>query len=139
MKQFLLLLTGLVLFFTIQAQSYETIKNEIILQQFKKAKEDLDKAMGNAKFTSKPEAYILKADIYASLALDPATKSTTAGDQLLGDAEAAFSKFREMDPSMALLSDPVYQNGPINIYSGLFSSGYKDYEAKNWKSGFEKF
>jgi hypothetical protein len=139
MKQFLLSLTGLVLFFTMQAQSYETIKNEIILQQLKKAKEDLDKGMTNAKFTSKPEAYIQKTTIYAGLAVDPATKGTTAGDQLLADAEVAFNKYKEMDPSMALLSDPVYQNGPINIYSGYFSSGYKDYEAKNWKSGFDKF
>ena len=39
----------------------------MILQQYKKAKEDLDKNMGNAKFTSKPEAYLLKAAVYAGL------------------------------------------------------------------------
>ena len=44
-----------------------------------------------------------------------------------------------MDPAMVLLKDPVYWNGPINIYSSLFSSGYKDYEAKNWQAGFQKF
>ena len=73
------------------------------------------------------------------LATDPATKGTPAGDQLVMDADAAFNKYREMDPSMALLTDPIYQNAPINIYSALFSSGYKDYEAKNWQAGFQKF
>src|SRR5882724_2647419 len=125
-KQFLLVLTGLVLFSSLQAQ-YETAKNLIILQQFKKAKDEVDKGMGNAKFSSKPEAYILKATIYAGLAVDATNKNTPAGDQLLADAETAFNKYKEMDPAMALLVDPVYQNGPINIYSGLFSSGYKDY------------
>lgn len=139
MKHFLLSMTGLVLFVTVRAQNYETIKNEIILQQFKKAKEDVDKGMGNAKFAAKPEAYILKAAAYAGLAVDATNKGTAAGDQLLTDADAAFKKFQEMDPSMELLKDPVYQNGPINIYSGLFSSGYKDYEAKNWKSSFDKY
>ncbi|MDP4265668.1 MAG: hypothetical protein Q8941_24325 [Bacteroidota bacterium] len=139
MKQFLLLLTGLVLFFTVQAQNYETIKNEVILQQLKKAKEDVDKGMTNTKFASKSDAYILKATIYAGLAIDATNKNTPAGDQLLADAEAAFKKYQEMEPTLPLLSDPVYQNGPINIYSGLFSSGYKDYEAKNWKPASDKF
>jgi hypothetical protein len=123
----------------IQAQNYETIKNMMVLQQYKQAKTDVDKGMANTKFASKPEAYILKAAIYAGLANDPSNKGNATGDQLLADAEAAFAKYKEMDPQMALLSDPIYQNGPINIYSGLFSSGYKDYEAKKWQNSFDKF
>jgi hypothetical protein len=44
-----------------------------------------------------------------------------------------------MQPDLALLVDPIYRNAPINIYSGLFSSGYKDYEKKNWQQGLDKF
>lgn len=139
MKKFLLLSTVLFTAFFVQAQSYESIKNALVLQQYKKAKEDLDKGMTNAKFTSKPEAYILKTAIYAGLAMDSATKGTPTGDQYITEAETAFKKYREMDPALALLTDPIYQNGPINIYSALFSSGYKDYESKNWLPGFEKF
>ncbi|MFI5132093.1 MAG: hypothetical protein ACHQFX_18965, partial [Chitinophagales bacterium] len=139
MKKFFLLSIALLFAFLMQAQNYDGIKNMIILQQYKKAKEDLDKNMSNAKFISKPEAYLLKTAVYAGLAADPATKGTPAGDQLVMEADAAFSKYKEMDPSMALLSDPIYQNGPINIYSALFTSGYKDYEAKNWQAGFQKF
>ncbi|HEY6505804.1 MAG TPA: hypothetical protein VIZ28_17640 [Chitinophagaceae bacterium] len=139
MKKFLLLPAVLVLALLVQAQNYDNIKNMMILQQHKKAKEDLDKAWTNAKFIAKPEAYILKATVYSGLANDATTKGTAAGEQLVNEADAAFTKYKEMDPSMALLSDPIYQNGPINIYSALFSSGYKDYEAKNWQPGFQKF
>jgi len=139
MKKFFLLSTVLSLAFLIQAQNYDAIKTLVTLQQYKKAKEDLDKQWSNAKFVSKPEAYILKTAVYGGLAGEAATKGTPAGDQFANDADAAFTKYREMDPSLALLADPVYQNGPINIYSSLFTSGYKDYEAKNWQPGYQKF
>jgi hypothetical protein len=139
MKKFLLLSAVLFTALFIQAQNFETIKNMIILQQHKKAKEELDKSMGNSKFSSKPEAYILKAAVYAGLANENGTKGTPAADPLIADAEAAFNKYKEMDPQMSLLSDPIYQNAPINIYSALFSSGYKDYETKNWQTGSQKF
>ena len=100
-----------------KAQNYESIKNMVILQQYKKAKEELDKGMANAKFISKPEAFILKATIYAGLSTDAGTKGTATGDQLTTEADAAFAKYREMDPAMVLLKDAVYRNGPINIYS----------------------
>ena len=139
MKKFFLLSTALLLAFLLQAQNYDAIKTLTTLQQYKKAKEELDKAWTNSKFTSKPEAYILKAAVYAGLATEAATKGTPAGDQFANEADAAFAKYRELDPSLALLKDPVYQNAPINIYSALFTSGYKDYETKNWQSGFQKF
>lgn len=139
MKKFFLLSTVLLLAFLLQAQNYDAIKTLVTLTQYKKAKEDLDKAWTNAKFVSKPEAYILKSAVYAGMAVDPSIKGTPAGDQLAGEADAAFTKYRELDPTLALMADPVYQNGPINIYSSYFSSGYKDYEAKNWQSGFQKF
>lgn len=139
MKKFLLLSTIILFALLVQAQNYESIKNLMILQQYKKAKGDLDKGMTNTKFASKPEAYILKTAIYAGLAMDSTVKGTPAGDQLITEADAAFTKYREMDPSLALINDPLYQNGPINIYSALFSSGYKDYENKNWLTGFQKY
>ncbi len=139
MKKFFLLSTVLLSAYLVKAQNYETIKNMVILNQAKKAKEEVDKGMSNSKFNSKPEAFILKATVYSALAEEAGTKGTPAGDQLLADAEAAFNKYKEMDPQMSLLSDPIYQNAPIHIYSGLFSAGYKDYEAKNWQAGYDKF
>lgn len=88
--------------------------------------------MGNAKFNSKPEAYMLKCCVYAALAMDNANKSTATGEQLAADAEAAFKKYKEMDAAQALLNDPIYQNGPVNLYSYNYSKGYTDYTTKNW-------
>ncbi|HSU27019.1 MAG TPA: hypothetical protein VLJ68_01480 [Chitinophagaceae bacterium] len=130
-----LLLTGLVA----MAQNYDEAKNLVLLMQLPKAKEAVDKGMTNAKYASKPEAYILKATVYSSLAIDPKIKDTPEGDKYLADAEAAWNKYKEMDPSLAYLKDLAYQNAPINIYSGYFNSGYKDYQEKKWQSGYEKF
>jgi hypothetical protein len=138
MKKLFLLITAGLLVVGVNAQSYESIKNMLAINQFKKAKEDFDKAFPNAKFASKPEAYILKTTIYAALSMDDATKNTAAGDELTNEADAAFRKYREMDPQMPLISDLIYQNGPINLYSSYYSSGYHDYQVKKWPSSFEK-
>ena len=91
MKKIVLLSIVLLPALIIQAQEYTPIKNLAALQQYKKAKEDLDKEMGKAKFSSKPEAYILKTAVYAGLAADPKMKGTEAGDQLLTEAETSWA------------------------------------------------
>lgn len=138
MKRIIALFTVLAFIVSVHAQSYETIRNTALLQQYQKAKDDLDKAMTSSKFSSKAEAYILKAFIYASLAMDPQVKATDQSVKLLADADVAFKKYLEMDGSQAMVTDQVYQNGPINIYSGYYSKGYEDYAAKKWQPGAEK-
>jgi hypothetical protein len=120
------------------AQNYENIRNMALLQNYEKAKTDLDKAWANAKFISKPEAYMLKAFVYSSLAMDPKTKNTPQAEQLLNEADAAFRKYKELDPAQPLLNDQVYQGGPINLYSGYYSSGYNDYADKKWEPASKK-
>ncbi|HMK25233.1 MAG TPA: hypothetical protein VK483_04320 [Chitinophagaceae bacterium] len=138
MKKILLFLSVWLVGFVADAQTYESIKTLVMLTKYKDAKESLDKAMGTAKFTSKPEAYILKTTIYSTLAMDETVKNTAAGDQLTDEGDAAFKKFKEMDPSMTLVGDLVYQNGPINLYSSYYTSGYTDYNAKKWDAAFNK-
>lgn len=123
---------------TTQAQNYDQIKTMLTLGQYQKAKEDIDKNMGNAKFTSKPDAYMLKAATYAALAMDNNNRNTATGLQLANEAEAAFKKYREMDPEGKLIGDLVYQNGPVNLYSFFYSAGYNDYSTKSWQSAYEK-
>ncbi len=139
MKRIFLLPALLVTSFVATAQNYEEAKNLLLLMQLPKAREAVDKGMTNAKYAGKPEAYILKATIYSSLANDPKFKDIPEGDKYLADAEAAWNKYKEMDPSLAFLKDLAYQNAPINIYSGYFNAGYKDYQGKKWQQGFEKF
>ena len=125
--------------FSVTAQSYDAAKNMLALNQPRKAKEEVDKGMANSKYASKPEAYILKTSAYSQLALDNAVKGTPEAITLTKDAEDAFAKYRQMQPDYALLKDPIYQNGPINLYSSLFTIGYKDYEKKAWAQSFETF
>jgi len=139
MKKITFILMMLMLAFFVKAQSYEEIKQYLILGQYKKAKEDIDKRMTNAKFAAKPEAYILKATVYASLAADSATLLTPEAAALRAESEAAFAKYKEMDPKLELVKDPVYQNAPARIYSNLFSAGYKQYEEKKWAESFATF
>lgn len=138
MKKSLLFVSVCMIGFASFAQNYELIKNMTVLQQYKKAKEDLDKAMTNTKFISKPEAYILKTCVYAGLSMQDDMKNTAAGEQLAGEGDAAFKKYKEMDPSMSLLSDPVYQQGPINLYSSYYTFGYNDYKDDKWEPAYSK-
>lgn len=121
------------------AQNYNDISSKVILRQWKSAKEDLDKRWSNAKFISKPEAYILKTGIYAALANDSATAATPQGDQLLSDAETAWAKYKEMDPQYALLDDISYKDAPLYVYQALFSKGIKDYQGEKWAPAFQSF
>jgi hypothetical protein len=119
------------------AQNYKEISDKLLLRQYKAAKEDLDKKWSNPKFVSKADAYILKTAIYAAMSTDTTTGNS---EQLLSEAEAAFAKYKEMDaPKYELMNDLVYKEGPVNLYSSLFSKGYKEYRASNWAKSFESF
>lgn len=138
MKRILFLLTISLSVLIANAQNIDNIKASLMLNQLEKAKTDFDKAITNAKFAGKAEAYILKTAIYAGLAMAEDKKNTPASEQLTNEAEAAFRKYKEMEPSLALMSDPIYQNGPINLYSSYYTAGYTDYSSKKWQTGLDK-
>ena len=121
------------------AQNYEPVKTLLTVNQYRKAKEDFDKAMTNTKYAAKAEAYILKVGIYAGLAMDKTVQGTPEAAQLTMEAAEAFKKYKEMQPDLSLASDLVYQNGPINLYASIYAMGYKDYEAKKWEESYQKY
>lgn len=125
--------------FTLKAQNYTSIKNILAINQYAKAKEEFDKNITNAKFAGKAEAWMLKTAIYGGLAMAEENKGKPAGDQLTSEADAAFAKYKEMEPEMTLVNDPIYQNGPVNLYSSYYTNGYTDYSAKKWEPAFQKF
>ncbi|MBL7732560.1 MAG: hypothetical protein JNM88_15395 [Chitinophagaceae bacterium] len=137
MKRLLLLVTISLPSLLVSAQNYDAIKLTLSLTQFEKAKEEVDKSMSNTKFASKPEAYILKASIYGGLAMDPKNINTAKEDELTTDGNNAFSKFREMDPSMSLLKEEVYQMGIDNLYRSNYNLGYNAYNEKKWEPAFK--
>lgn len=121
------------------AQNYEDIKNLLYLKQYKKAKEQLDKSWTNAKFVSKPEAYILKANVLSGLSTDSSMASEAAS--LRAQSREAFDKYREMDPKMALVVEPnsIYSAAPIIMYGGYFNDGISNFRDKNYPVAFENF
>src|SRR5688572_20797519 len=115
MKRVFLLLALVSVVFGATAQNYDVAKNSLAINQARKAKEEVDKGMTNSKYASKAEAYILKTAAYAMLALDPSVKGTPEALTLTKDAEDAFAKYKQMQPDLSLLKDPIYQNAPINL------------------------
>ncbi len=121
------------------AQNYDEVKNMLLIRNYVKAKELLDKNWSNAKFVSKPDAYILKAAVYAGLSLDSA--NAAQAPKLREEAQAALDKYREMDPKMTMLLDKdSYTSGaPIGLYSGYFNEGISNYNKKKWPESYEAF
>ena len=70
--------------------------------------------------------------------MDDKLKNTDEGDKLAIEGDAAFKKYNEKESSLTLLKDPVYQNGPINLYSSFYTSGYADYTATKWSAALGK-
>jgi hypothetical protein len=138
MKKSLLVSLSIFLTITGWSQNYDPVKTLVMINQLDKAKADLDKSFTNAKYTAKPEAFILKTAVYASVANMDGKKDTPAAAQLVEEADAAFTKYRELDPALSLISEPIYQNGIIMLYSNYYSFGYSDYNNKAYDKALGK-
>ncbi len=141
MKKILFLITIIFSTVFVSAQRYETVKNLFAINQFEKAKTEFDKAITNAKYASKPEAYLLKTGIYAGLlAADTSLANSPAGENLLKEAEEAFKKYKEMDATLSLLNDDlIYKNAPYYLYVSSYNYAYKQYIKMDWKEAFNRF
>jgi hypothetical protein len=123
------------------AQNYKDIGNQLLLKQYKQAKDELDKNITKEKFAAKADAWILKTAIYAALSTDSAFMATSPqASQLLPEAEAAWTKYKSMDgPNYPLLKDLLYKEAPVNLYTALFNKAYKEYQAQTWEPAFTTF
>lgn len=138
MKKITFILTMLSIALFSAAQNYGDIEGSILINNYKKAKEELDKRMTNAKFISKPNAYLLKARIYSALATD-STLADDAARKMNQDADEAFAKYKEMDPGLELLKEMVYKDAPLYIYSNLFGYGQQDLNSEKWEQAYNTF
>ena len=123
----------------IHAQSVDDVKKYLILGQFKDGKTELDKAMGNAKFSGKAEAWLMKMAIYGVLAIDDKEKNEALKDQYASDAYKAFKKYMELEPALILMTSPEYKDFPVYLYNAFTISGYNDYTKDKWEPAFDKF
>jgi hypothetical protein len=119
------------------AQDIDKIKGFVLLQKYKDAKTELDKAMSNAKFSAKPEAHILKSAVYLSLAGDKEFAAQSGA--LFQDALTSFNKYKEMDKTLALVKEQPYNSVPGTFYSTYYNEGIGFFNKKEWESALPKF
>jgi hypothetical protein len=119
------------------AQKLDDAKTVLALGQYKMAKDKIDKAMGVPKEAAKAESHIAKSTIYGFLISDSTMSAQAA--QLAADADAAYVRYAELDPKMALVKDPLYTSAPISLYTYYYNEGYKIYQSKNFGKAGDYF
>ncbi|MBZ4191162.1 hypothetical protein K7B07_19765 [Niabella sp. 3A5MI-3] len=119
------------------AQKYEAIKTSLAIGKIADAQKAFDKESTNEKFYTKPEGYLIQSTLLANNAVD--TSKVAEAEKNRDEGFAAFNKFKEQDPTMKLLEDPVYKNTPFQLYAAYFNSGVADINAKNYEAAYAKF
>lgn len=131
---------GLFLLFAVNAgaiaQDYKKVRTNLILRKYEDAKAELEKVSADPKAANNAETYLLKAEIYGTIAGDETLSAKYPG----ADREAftALKKYLEMEPSEEKLKADNYM-GVNPIYSSLFNAGVQYYNKKNWDSAFSAF
>lgn len=122
---------------SLYAQKYSDIKNALMLGKFADAQKAFDKESANDKFYAKPEGYLIKALLFAGNSLDSAKMADAEKNRAEG--YEAFLKYKEADPTLKDLDDPVYKNTPYQLYAGYFNAGVVDINAKKYEDAYSKF
>lgn len=129
----------------VKAQDYKKVRAALMLAQvpgnagqtkLEEAKAELDKVLADPKAAGNAETYLLKTEIYGTIAANEALKAKYPS----ADAEAlqALKKYLELEPNEAKIKEDRYM-GVNSAYGSLFSAGVKYYNEKNWDSAFAKF
>ncbi len=121
----------------LKAQDVDAIKNMLVIQQYDKAKAELDKAMTKSKFAEKPEPYILQSTILAGMMQQDAHKNDM--ETLRTDAIKSYDTYLAKDPEKKLVKDNFYINTPVAFYSSYFNEGINNYNAKKWEEAAASF
>ena len=137
MKKYLLPVLLLMASYCASSQDLKTISLYVNLNQFDKAKTEVDAFLANEKNAAKPEGWYYKAFIYNSLGR-VATKPLTESKALYQSAFDAIKKYADIDPKATLTTEE--KNSTIfNIYYGEYDLGVKTYNDKNLEESYESF
>jgi hypothetical protein len=136
MKKLLLLAVGIATLQIAIAQEIKNVEKFAILGKYEEAKTEVDKAAADAKLQVKPETWYWKSRIYAELTKTPAMLEKYPN--LYADASAAFKKYEEIDPSLALVKSKGSE-GYFAMYSSAFGNGTKNFNEKKWDDAAKYF
>ena len=137
MKKYLLPVVLLMASYCASSQDLKTISLYVNLNQFDKAKTEVDAFLANEKNAAKPEGWYYKAFIYNSLGR-VATKPLTESKALYQSAFDAIKKYTDMD-AKATLTTEEKNSTVFNIYYGEYDLGVKTYNDKNLEESYESF
>ncbi|HEX8357731.1 MAG TPA: hypothetical protein VF610_09975, partial [Segetibacter sp.] len=129
----------LLLFFavaSVEAQDFKKVRGLLLMNKTEDAKTELDKLLADPKAAQSVEGSLLKAEIYGTVAGDPALSAKYPGANEA--AWVSLKKYLELEPTEVKLKEDNYK-GVNSIYSSLFSQGVKNYNEKSWDSAFSKF
>ncbi len=118
-------------------QDLKNVKLYVSLQQFDKAKTEVDGYMANEKNAAKPEGWFYKGVIYNSLGR---TQTTPAAQKKVYFQTGfdALKKYRELDPKIPLSIEETNTTF-YNTYYGFDDLGIKAYTEKNYEESFASF
>jgi hypothetical protein len=119
------------------AQDIKEVKTFFYLKQYAKAKESIDKYLGNEANAKKAEGWFWKGMVYNQLAREENTP-IASGRPLFAESFNALKKYRELDPKAPLSVED--QNVTLyNLYYGYYDFGVKSFNAKNYEESFGDF
>lgn len=131
---FILFLTGSVIG---MAQDLDDIRKSIVLKQYSKAKEELEKFLAKPANAAKADGYYYKAFVYNAMSLDP-NAAITQSAALNKEAFLALKKYKELDPSEKLTKEE--ENGTLfNVYYSYYDMAARAYNAKDYEQSYNQF
>ncbi|MBS1512192.1 MAG: hypothetical protein JST86_15190 [Bacteroidetes bacterium] len=129
----MLLLAG----FAAKSQNLDDIKKLVYLNQNAKAKDAIEKFLGETKNQSKADVYYYKGRVLNNLSRDSGV-STADAMKLKNESLEAFKKYQSLDAKEPLLSGDKYAHF-FDLYNGYFDIGAKEFSAKDYKASFDAF
>ncbi|MBL0056952.1 MAG: hypothetical protein IPP31_12380 [Chitinophagaceae bacterium] len=119
------------------AQDLDDIRKLIILKQYAKGKDELDKFLSNPANATKAEAWYYKAFVSNAISREPST-TILQSEKLNKDAYAAIKKYKELDPKEKLTKEE--ENATIfNVYYGFYDLAVKTYNSKDFEQSYKQF
>ena len=130
----ILLVAGLSI---IKAQSLEDIRKFILLRQYQKGKDEVDKFLNNSSNATKAEAWYYKAFVYNILSRD-SNMSVLQSGNLNQESFIALKKYKELDPKEPLTKEE--NNATLfNVYYAYYDQALKAYNGKDYAQSFTSF
>ncbi len=120
-----------------KAQDFRKVENSAILGRFEDAKTELEKVMADPKAQAKSDGYLWKAKIFGGFLNDP--KLFVKYPDAFKIADAAFTKYVELEPSLKFLKDKNHIDAATNLYSSSYKDGVRTFNNKIWDSAANYF